>query len=54
MVAKPKNVDSAEKYMLIRDNVAVYSWGPNGEDDGSFNAENGGKSTMDDIRGWEK
>lgn len=54
VVAKPKNVDSAEKYMLIRDNVAVYSWGPNGEDDGSFNAENGGKSTMDDIRGWEK
>ncbi len=54
VVAKPKNVDNTEEYMLIRDNVAVYSWGPNGEDDGSFNADNGGKSTMDDIRGWEK
>ena len=33
--------------------VFLYSLGANGEDDGSFNAENGGKSTTDDIRNWE-
>ena len=54
LLTKPANVDSSEDYLLVRDSVAVYSFGPNGEDDGSFNADNGGKSTTDDIRGWEK
>ena len=40
--------------MILRGKVFVYSWGPNGEDNDSFNADNGGVSTTDDIRGWEK
>ncbi len=54
LLTKPANVDSGEDYLLVRDSVAVYSFGPNGDDDKSFNADNGGKSTTDDIRGWEK
>lgn len=40
--------------MILRGKVFVYSWGPNGEEDYSFNADNGGVSTTDDVRGWEK
>ena len=40
--------------MVLRGKVFVYSWGPNGEDNDSFNADNGGFSHTDDVRGWEK
>lgn len=41
--------------LVLSGKVFLYSLGPNGEDDGSFNADSvGGKSTTDDIRGWEK
>ncbi len=49
---EPANRDGSN--LILRGKVFVYSWGPNGEDNNSFNAENGGKSTTDDIRGWEK
>ena len=48
----PDNRDGSN--MVLRGKVFVYSWGPNGEDNNSFNADNGGKSTTDDVRGWEK
>ncbi len=50
----PANVDTDGKNLLVRSKVAVYSCGPNGEDDGSFNMDNGGASGTDDVRGWEK
>ena len=48
----PNNRDGNN--MVLRGKVFVYSWGPNGEDNDSFNADNGGFSTTDDVRGWEK
>ena len=48
----PNNRDGNN--MVLRGKVFVYSWGPNGEDNDSFNADNGGYSTTDDVRGWEK
>jgi type II secretory pathway pseudopilin PulG len=48
----PDNHDGSN--MVLRGKVFVYSWGPNGEDNNSFNADNGGFSTTDDVRGWEK
>ena len=48
------NLDNDKKYLIIRGKVAIYSYGPNGEDNASFNADNGGAANMDDIRGWEK
>ena len=48
-----KNKDS--DCLVLSGKVFLYSLGPNGEDDGGFNADSaGGKSTTDDIRGWEK
>lgn len=41
-------------HLVLRGKVLIYSLGPNGVDDGSFNADNGGVSTADDVRGWEK
>ena len=32
--------------------IAIYSCGPNGEDDGGRNQENGGDDFTDDITGW--
>ena len=32
--------------------IAIYSYGPNGEDDGGRNQENGGDDFTDDITGW--
>ena len=49
----PANRDSNNN-MILRGKVFVYSWGPNGEDNDSFNADNGGFSHTDDVRGWEK
>lgn len=48
----PANRDGSN--MILRGKVFVYSWGPNGEDNDSFNADNGGFSHTDDVRGWEK
>ena len=48
----PNNRDGDN--LVLRGKVFVYSWGPNGEDNDSFNADNGGFSTTDDVRGWEK
>jgi len=47
------NLDSDKDYLIVRGKVAIYSCGPNGENDSSFNADNGGTAAMDDIRGWE-
>ena len=52
LLTEPDNHDGNN--MVLRGKVFVYSFGPNGMDDESFNAENGGKSKADDIRGWEK
>lgn len=52
LLTEPNNRDGSN--MVLRGKVFVYSFGPNGMDDKSFNADNGGKSTADDIRGWEK
>lgn len=52
LLAAPANHDGNN--MVLRGKVFVYSLGPNGMDDESFNADNGGKSKADDIRGWEK
>ena len=45
---------AGNSHLVLSGDVFLYSLGPNGEDDCSFNADNGGKSTTDDIRGWEK
>ncbi|MBO5688419.1 MAG: hypothetical protein J6S73_00720 [Lentisphaeria bacterium] len=50
---EPDNRDGSDN-MILRGKVFVYSWGPNGEDNDSFNADNGGFSHTDDVRGWEK
>ena len=52
LLTAPSNRDGSN--MVLRGKVFVYSFGPNTTDDESFNAENGGKSKADDIRGWEK
>ena len=52
LLSTPANHDGNN--LVLRGKVFLYSWGPNGMDDESFNADNGGKSKADDIRGWEK
>ncbi len=48
----PANYDGNN--LVLHGKVFIYSYGPNGADNGSFNSDNGGTSQTDDVRGWEK